>query len=141
MKLRLVSIVATLVLALNAFAPTLAQAVATGPCRSNGQSAFRLIPTWYQYLDEELDDNCRIVEFAWGSVWKIALAIIEILLRVAGLVAVAFVVWGGFKYVLSRGNSGEAAKARQTIIDALIGIAIATVASALVAFLGRALTS
>ena len=99
--------------------------------------AFEIFPRWYKYLD--LDENCNVTEFNPGDVGLVGIAVLEILLRVAGMVAFFYTVWAGFKYVMSRGNPSEAAKARQTLIDAIIGIAIASVASALVSFLGRTL--
>jgi hypothetical protein len=121
---------------MSAFTPALASAA--GHCDKS--SAFDIIPRWYKYLDNKLDDKCNFTDFQWGDIWKIALAVLEMLLRVAGLVAFVYTVFGGFKFVLSRGNPQEAAKARQTIIDAIIGMAIALTATVLVAFLGRALT-
>lgn len=105
----------------------------------DGASFLTTFPTWYEYLT--LDEaTCEVKDFNMpGDIWKIALALIEILLRVAGMVALAYTIWGGFRFVLSRGNPSEAAKARQTIIDALIGLAIASIATVLVAFLGKAL--
>ncbi len=109
-------------------------------CEAADRSVFELIPTWYKYLD--LDPaTCEFNSFSIpGDIWKIALAGVEIILRIAGLVATGFVIFAGFKYVLSRGNPAEAAKARQTIIDAVIGVAISSIATVLVAFLGRILT-
>jgi hypothetical protein len=108
-------------------------------CESSDAGAFTAFPTWYKYL--EFDANCEVESFDIpGDLWKIGLAIIEIVLRVAGLIAVGYTIFGGFKYVMSRGNPQEAAKARQTIIDAIIGIAISSLATVLVGFLGRTLT-
>lgn len=117
-------------------APAFAAGCSAGP----GSSFLKFFPTWYEYLDIN-PDTCEVQSFEVpGDIWKIALAAVAILLRIAGLVAVGYTIFGGFKYVLSRGNPSEAAKARQTIIDAMIGIAIASIATVLVAFLGRTLT-
>jgi hypothetical protein len=57
----------------------------------------------------ELDaGTCEVINFnllGTGSdsgLLLIALAIVDMLLRVAGLVAVAFVIWGGFNYITSQ---------------------------------------
>lgn len=108
-------------------------------CGPSGLGLISSFPTWYKYL--ELDGNCEVQDFEVpGDIWKIALAVVEMLLRIAGMVATGYVVYAGFKYVMSRGNPQEAAKARQTIIDAVIGIAIASIATVLVSFIGRTLT-
>jgi hypothetical protein len=118
-----------------------AQTTSASACQTrakDGMSFLFQFPTWYKYL--ELNSNCEVADFKVpGDIWLVAIAVVEILLRVAGLVAFGFTVWGGFKYVMSRGNPSEASKARQTIIDAIIGIAITTIATVLVAYIGKAL--
>ena len=111
---------------------------AAGPC--DQASAFDIIPRWYKYLGNELDSNCQFTNFQWNDIWKIGLAVLEILLRIAGIVAFIYIVIGGFRFVLSRGNPQEAVKARQTLIDAIIGMGIAMLATVLVAFIGRTLS-
>ena len=98
-------------------------------------------PTWYQYLKPTGGANgiCTI-EFIWPtSLPLVALAIVDILLRIAALVAVAFVLIGGIKYVTSQGEPQATANARETIIGALAGLAIATIAAGFVSFLGNRL--
>lgn len=69
----------------------------------------------------------------------VILAIIDDLLRIAALAAVAFIIMGAFQFVGSRGNSERTAAAQSTIINALTGLAVALVAVALVSFLGSQL--
>lgn len=56
---------------------------------------------------------------------------------IAGLVSAIFVVYGGISYVTSAGDPGKAAKARQMILYALIGLAIVALASAITAFVSN----
>jgi ABC-type Fe3+ transport system permease subunit len=89
-------------------------------------------PTWYQYLA----GSCSSPQIhALSDVWLIVAAIIEILLRIAGLAAVIFVMYGGFQYLTSQAEPDAVNKARQTIINALIGLAIAVLASVIVNFI------
>lgn len=67
---------------------------------------------------------------------KIAL---QIVFAVLGAVAVFFTVFGGFKLVLSNGDPSEAAKARQTIMYAVIGLVVAVLAEAIVGFVIKTL--
>jgi hypothetical protein len=69
----------------------------------------------------------------------ILLAIIDDLLRIAGMIAVGFVIYGAFKYVASQGSPENVANAQGTIINALIGLAISIAAVAFVGFLGKQL--
>lgn len=72
-----------------------------------------------------------------SDVPAILLAIIDDLLRIVGIVAVAFVLVGAFQYVGSRGNADRTAQAQRTIAGALSGVVIAAVAVAFVSFIGR----
>lgn len=71
----------------------------------------------------------------------VLLAVIDDLLRIAGLVAVGFVVYGAYQYVLSEGNPDATSRAQGTIINALIGMALAMSAVLIVSYLGHALGS
>jgi len=113
--------------------------VRAADCNVDGRSFFEAIPTWYKYLEVDCDSG-EVTDFTFpGDIWLIAIAVIEILLRIAGMIAFGYTVFAGFKFVTSRGNPGEAAKARQTLLDAVIGIGIVTVATVLVGFLGNTL--
>lgn len=50
--------------------------------------------------------------------------IIQILLYLAGAIAVLFVIIGGFQYIMSAGNAETAAKGKKTVINAIIGIVL-----------------
>ncbi|MEK7620838.1 MAG: pilin [Patescibacteria group bacterium] len=60
--------------------------------------------------------------------------VINILLFISGIIAVVYVVIGGFRYVTSNGDSGSISKAKNTIMYALIGLVIAIMAYAIVNF-------
>src|SRR3990167_9699248 len=67
---------------------------------------------WHAYLDKD-PTTCEIqphLNVKTGEavqldkLWLIALAILDDLLRVAGMVAVGFIIYGGIRYILSRGE-------------------------------------
>jgi FtsH-binding integral membrane protein len=101
---------------------------------------FGLVP-WYHYLN--LDSQCNITNFnifpPKSDVPLVLLAIIDDLLRIAGILAVGFVIFGAIKYIASQGNPEDVGRAQSTIINALVGLAIATVAIAFVSFLGNSI--
>jgi hypothetical protein len=103
------------------------------------QPFFGLVP-WYHYLNVNAG-NCEVQNFNFlgGDVALVLLAIVDDLLRVAGIVAIAFVVYGAIQYIASQGSPEATAKAQTTIINALIGMAIAITAIAFVSFLGNKL--
>lgn len=58
----------------------------------------------------------------------------SILALIVGFVSVAFVVWGGFKYITSNGDSSAVSTAKNTIIAALIGLILALMARPIILF-------
>lgn len=65
--------------------------------------------------------------------------VINILSAVVGVVGVIMIIIGGFKYVSSGGDASSVSSAKQTIIYALVGLAIAASAQVIARFvLGRA---
>jgi hypothetical protein len=114
------------------------------------QQAVWGIPTWYKYLPGETDPlTGACVPFGAQSfdasslnvLLGIGLALGEILLRVAAIVAIAYIIYGGFQYLMSQGEPSATKKAKDTILNAIIGLAIAILATAIVNFIGTRLTS
>jgi ABC-type Fe3+ transport system permease subunit len=99
---------------------------------------FLVFPPWYKYLDSNGVDGtglCTPKIVGINDVWLILAAVIEILLRVAALAAIGFVIWGGFEYITSQGEPDKTNKARQTVINALVGLVIAVMASLIINFI------
>lgn len=104
-----------------------------------------LVP-WYQYLPIGTDTTgtCSVkfpttstgILGAHSPFLLIGLAIIDDLIRVAALVAVGYVMWGGMQYILSQGSSDRTKKAQGSIVNALVGLALAIIAASLVSYLG-----
>lgn len=108
---------------------------------------FFRMPTWYQYLEYD-PQTCDVKFCVLGngdngcdksSIPLVLLALIDIGLRIGALVAVGFVVYGGIKFVTSQGEPDEVKGARNTILNALIGLVIAMIATPMVVFLGTRL--
>jgi hypothetical protein len=112
-------------------------------CTPGQGGTFLGFPTWYKYLDGETKaGKCSpIIDFAEHpqQIAAILLAVVEILLRVGGLVAIAFVIMGGFRYLTSQGEPENTASARKTIINALVGLIITIFATVIVRFIGERL--
>lgn len=109
-------------------------------CNPN-KSSFLGFPTWYKYLDSEVvAGKCTPILDLFhnpGQINLILLAVVEIMLRIAGLVAVGFVIYGGYRYILSQGEPEHTNAARDTIINALIGLVITIFATVIVTFVFR----
>jgi len=62
------------------------------------------------------------------------IGIVNFVLIIVGVLALAFLVYGGFLYITSGGNDQTIEKAKSIIINAIIGIVVIGVAAALVNF-------
>ncbi len=60
--------------------------------------------------------------------------VVNALLFLIGAVSVIMIVVGGFRYVVSQGDSSAVASAKNTILYAVIGLVVALMAYAIVAF-------
>lgn len=110
-----------------------------------GGGSFFGFPTWHKYLEGSTTtvdgvEVCTPRFTSINDIWSIGLAIIEILLRVAILAAIVYVMLGGFKYITARGNPDKLNTAKTSIVDALIGMAVAIVATAVVSFIAGRFT-
>jgi hypothetical protein len=102
------------------------------------KTTFFGLPAWFKYL--QLDSQCQVDKFnVPGDLVLVALALVDVLLRLAGLAAIFFIVYGGIQYTTSQGNPDATAKAQNTIVNALIGLALSVVAVAGVSFLANRL--
>lgn len=113
------------------------------------QQSFFSLPSWHKYLPEDTDrsaltDQCEVEfsltdsdgKFNGNSVLLVGLAIIDIVVRVAGLVSFGFIVYGGFRYITSQGSPENTKAALGTIINAVVGLVVALLAAAIVSFIG-----
>jgi len=107
-------------------------------CATKG---IQIIPPWYKYLEGENDQTgkCSVSFVFPEDIGNILLAVLEIVLRVGALVSVGFIIYGGFQYMLSQGEPDRTKGARTTIVNAVVGLVIATLATVVVNFVGSRL--
>ena len=74
-----------------------------------------------------------------GTASQVIMRVIEILLAIAGLVAVIFLIVGGFRYITAGGNEETAEGAKKTLINAIIGVVIVILAFVIVRVISNAL--
>jgi hypothetical protein len=116
-------------------------------CDADRNATLVGLPKWYKYIESTPDDTGKCTlnfsgddnESKLNSALPIGIAILEIMLRLAGVVAVIMVFWGGFKYITAQGNPDNAKGARTTIINAMIGLVIVILSTAIVSFIGRSI--
>jgi type III secretory pathway component EscU len=78
--------------------------------------------------------NLNTTETLNNSINAIASRVLQIVLLVAGVVAVFYLIYSGFLYLTAGGDAAKAKTARAGIINAIIGIIIILIAFAIVRF-------
>lgn len=67
-----------------------------------------------------------------GALANIARRIVDVFSIIVGVVAVIFIIYGGFRYITSGGDSGSVSSAKNTLIYAIIGLIIVALAQFIV---------
>ena len=105
------------------------------------------VPT-YAAEPTEVQDPCKLHESEFQELCKKGSEtdakvkvgkILNVVYGLIGVVAVVFVIIGGFKYMTSQGEPGRVQQAKNTIMYALIGLIITVSAFAITAFILQAL--
>lgn len=94
-------------------------------------------PAWYRGLTKD-DGSCDIVnpsDDLSGFIWKVVLNVIEMAMIAIAYVTVFFILFGGFQFLTSQGAPDGMAKARTTILNAVIGLVISLVAVGIINFI------
>jgi len=72
---------------------------------------------------------------AVGFIAFMVARIINIFLSLAGLVAVIYIIYGGFRYIASRGDDKEVEAAKYTIMYAVLGLIVIGLSAVIVYFI------
>jgi hypothetical protein len=117
------------------------------PVSAACDSSFMGFRPWYYGITKGAD--CTIMTPGVGGtndidlttfVWTIILNVLSILFGVVGYLAIGFLIYGGFMYVLARGDPGRIAKGKNTVIRAIIGLIICILASLISALIVNIIT-
>lgn len=79
-------------------------------------------------------ETLRVPIIPGGDFFGILVGLINLFLLVAGIVAFLYILWAGFNYLSAGGDDGKVKVARQTILNAIIGIIIIAISFILVNF-------
>ena len=131
-----ITLVIYLFIAMFGIASVFSQPVVADPviatCK-NKPGTVLLYPAWYSGIntcryDPKLPDlEPQIAITKTADIWIIALNLVQWLIITAGYVALYFVIWGGIKYITSRGDPARITSAKGAITNAVIGLVIALV--------------
>ena len=134
MKRKILAILAGILLLGGMVAPN---AMASGTTSCPGTS-FLGLRSWYYGLT---NSNCQIDSDAFKgdemktSIWTIVLNIMYDLMVVVGILAVGFIIYGGYMYMTAGGDPGRAAKAQKSLYSAIIGLIISLLATTITNFI------
>ena len=123
----------TVLIGVNALNPEMAYAdrFADGDDCTRSFLGFR---PWYQGLPK--GEKCTVAsptqEELPAFVWTIVLNVLADLFGIVGYASIIFVVYGGFLFIKAEGDPGKVAKGKKTLTAAIIGVAIALLASVIV---------
>lgn len=107
-------------------------------CQPGDGGIFFGFPTWYQYLDgtPRTGGGCEVILNKPEDFALVGLALLDMLIRVGGILAVVYVVYGGTKMILAQGDPEKIKSGRNTVINSLIGLVITIAATAIVTYIG-----
>jgi hypothetical protein len=99
------------------------------------------LPHWWEYLKTSQDalGQCAVEIHFPNDLLAVGLAVLDILLRVIGFVAVISIIIAGIQHLFTGGNPEKAASARKRLFASIVGLLIALLATAVVTFLGKQL--
>lgn len=140
-----------MVLPLLTVAPTYAEYVntATPSCpETSGETgrSFLGIKPWYDGLLDskgnvvtpiEDEKNSQTACFVWTAVANVTSSISSI----AAILAIGFVIYGGYLYIFSGGDAAKTAAGRKTLYAAFIGLAVVVLANVIFSTIRIVLTS
>ncbi len=87
-------------------------------------------------IDEDLKEAAGCKTSA--TITTTAVGIIDAVVAVIGIVTVGVMVYGGFMYVTSQGDSAKVRKGQQILIYGAVGLVVCILAFAIVNFVGGA---
>lgn len=90
----------------------------------------------------EADATCATDEnVGVGGLYKLAKQVVNIFSVIVGIIAVIMIIFGGFKYITSGGDSGNVSGAKNTLIYAIVGLIIVALAQFIVHFVLKTASS
>ena len=104
-------------------------------CGSGSDADFLGLPPWHRGLTCDGDVVDLSAKPIGETVVIIALNMVDMALRLLSLVAIGFIIFGGFQYMIARGEPSGVAKGKATVTHAVIGLIIGIASSAIVGFL------
>lgn len=103
-------------------------------CEPN-KRLFGIFPKWYKGVASGSSGSCTVEIDNIYDTLKIVGNVLEMLLAGAAVLAVGFIIYGGIRFITSLGDPNGIKAARDTIINAVVGLVIALVSTLVVSFI------
>jgi len=78
--------------------------------------------------------DCSDTGVSGGNIGTAAASLVKIFSIIVGVVAVIMIIYGGFRYITSGGDSGRVGAAKNSLIYAIVGLVIVALAQLIVHF-------
>lgn len=101
-------------------------------------SGFLGFPAWYRGLTNrkcEIKSPDNIEGGLSNFIWHIGLNVVEMALVAVAYLSGFFFLYGGYLFIISQGKPEGAAKARTTMLQAVIGLVVSVASIAIVTFI------
>lgn len=69
-------------------------------------------------------------------VWTAIMNVISMIFSIVGYLAIGFVMWGGFQYILAQGDVAKTMKGKRTVTNAILGLVLVMTASIISGMVG-----
>jgi len=100
---------------------------------TGGAITFLELKPWDACLIHDANGVPQIASL--DDIWRVAVVVLETMIKIVGYLAVGFIIWGGIKYLKSQGEPSETADARKVITNALAGLIISVLSVAIIQFI------
>lgn len=128
MKTRLVTYIVAAALICASLFPATAFAA-----KCSNDKSILLFPAWFHGLSCQTIGGTESVQIdSVTKIWVIVMNIVQWLIIAGGYVALYFILWSGFKYIIASGDPQKITAAKNTITNAVIGLIIVLASVAIV---------
>ena len=132
---KLKSLLLTLVFGLSFGAPALVPAVASAVCQGGNVIQTGVGTGIDQATGAAEGSACAAsTDNGTGTLQAVARKAVNLFSVLVGIVAVIFVIYGGFRYITSGGDSSNVGNAKNTLIYAIVGLVIVALAQLIVRY-------
>lgn len=108
-------------------------------CTAGGNNTTFLLPDLYKGLRDTEAGGGGLCITSLSAIETLLGNIVQIVLALAGLVAVAMIIYAGFTYITSNGNAPMITKAKDTLVNWAIGLVVILGAYAIVGLVAGAI--